>query len=83
MKRRRQTGLTKQAFWFVVTIGIVNLFGDVTYEGARAVSLDHSLNRWVRAHSRLPSSQVVESCLVTHFALSQVMSLIRHKSIGG
>jgi len=38
MKRRQQTGLTKQAFWFVVTIGIVNLFGDVTYEGARSIT---------------------------------------------
>jgi len=38
MKRKRQTALTKQAFGFVVTIGIVNLFGDVTYEGARSIT---------------------------------------------
>ena len=38
MKRKQQIGLRKQAFGFVVTIGIVNLFGDVTYEGARSIT---------------------------------------------
>lgn len=31
-----QNGLQKVAFRFVLTIGIVNLFADLTYEGARA-----------------------------------------------
>src|SRR5205814_4214840 len=28
----------KVAFWFVFTIGIVNLFADMTYEGARSIT---------------------------------------------
>jgi hypothetical protein len=35
MSRNKQTKLAKLAFRFVLTIGIVNLFADFTYEGAR------------------------------------------------
>ncbi len=38
MKRNQQTGLAKLAFRFVLTIGIVNLFADLTYEGARSIT---------------------------------------------
>ncbi len=34
MTRNKQTKLAKLAFRFVLTIGIVNLFADFTYEGA-------------------------------------------------
>src|SRR5260370_6915077 len=38
MKRNHRTGLAKLAFRFVLTIGIVNLFADLTYEGARSIT---------------------------------------------
>jgi predicted MFS family arabinose efflux permease len=38
MKRNQRTGLAKLAFRFVLTIGIVNLFADLTYEGARSIT---------------------------------------------
>jgi predicted MFS family arabinose efflux permease len=38
MKRNQRTGSAKLAFRFVLTIGIVNLFADLTYEGARSVT---------------------------------------------
>src|SRR6266700_4562270 len=38
MSRNRQTKLAKLAFRFVLTIGIVNLFANFTYEGARSIT---------------------------------------------
>ena len=38
MSRNKQTYLAKLAFRFVLTIGIVNLFADFTYEGARSIT---------------------------------------------
>jgi predicted MFS family arabinose efflux permease len=38
MKRNQRTTLAKLAFGFVFTIGIVNLFADMTYEGARSIT---------------------------------------------
>src|SRR6188508_1399054 len=38
MKKNRRTGVAKLAFKFVLTIGIVNLFADMTYEGARSIT---------------------------------------------
>jgi predicted MFS family arabinose efflux permease len=38
MSRDKQTRLAKLAFRFVLTIGIVNLFADFTYEGARSIT---------------------------------------------
>src|ERR1043166_2196333 len=38
MKRNKQPGLAKLAFRFVLVIGIVNLFADMTYEGARSIT---------------------------------------------
>src|SRR5260370_33214549 len=38
MSRNKQTKLAKFAFRFVLTIGIVNLFADFTYEGARSIT---------------------------------------------
>ncbi len=38
MSRNKQTNLAKLAFRFVLTIGIVNLFADFTYEGARSIT---------------------------------------------
>src|SRR6266446_4121575 len=38
MSRNKQTKLAKLAFRFVLTIGIVNLFADFTYEGARSIT---------------------------------------------
>jgi predicted MFS family arabinose efflux permease len=38
MKRKQRTGVAKIAFRFVLTIGIVNLFADMTYEGARSIT---------------------------------------------
>jgi len=38
MSRNKQTQLAKLAFRFVLTIGIVNLFADFTYEGARSIN---------------------------------------------
>jgi hypothetical protein len=36
---RRSSGLsTSTAFWFVATLGIVNLFADMTYEGGRSIN---------------------------------------------
>src|ERR1041385_9501916 len=35
---KKQTNLSKLAFKFVLTIGIVNLFADMTYEGARSIT---------------------------------------------
>ena len=37
MTKKPQTTLAKLAFRFVLTIGIVNLFADLTYEGARSI----------------------------------------------
>ncbi len=37
MKRNRRT-LAQTAFRFVLTIGVVNLFADLTYEGARSIT---------------------------------------------
>jgi predicted MFS family arabinose efflux permease len=38
MNKKQQTNLGKLAFRFVLTIGIVNLFADLTYEGARSIT---------------------------------------------
>lgn len=38
MTRKQQTTLAKLAFRFVLIIGIVNLFADTTYEGARSIT---------------------------------------------
>jgi len=38
MKRNQRSGVARLAFRFVLTIGIVNLFADMTYEGARSVT---------------------------------------------
>src|SRR6266478_1410765 len=38
MKRKQRTDVAKLAFKFVLTIGIVNLFADMTYEGARSIT---------------------------------------------
>src|ERR1044071_2311381 len=38
MPKKQPTAIAKLAFKFVLTIGIVNLFGDVTYEGARSIT---------------------------------------------
>src|SRR6266700_3136237 len=38
MSTNKQTNLAKLAFRFVLTIGIVNLFADFTYEGARSIT---------------------------------------------
>src|ERR1043166_2336732 len=35
---KKQTDLSKLAFKFVLTIGIVNLFADMTYEGGRSIT---------------------------------------------
>src|SRR2546430_15510172 len=37
MTKKQQTTLAKLAFRFVFIIGIVNLFADFTYEGARSI----------------------------------------------
>src|SRR5437868_1088539 len=37
MTKKPQTTLAKLAFRFVLIIGIVNLFADLTYEGARSI----------------------------------------------
>ncbi len=38
MSTNKQTNLARLAFRFVLTIGIVNLFADFTYEGARSIT---------------------------------------------
>jgi len=38
MSKNSRTGLAKLAFRFVLVIGIVNLFADLTYEGARSIT---------------------------------------------
>jgi len=38
MSKKSQSSLAKLAFRFVLTIGIVNLFADLTYEGARSIT---------------------------------------------
>ena len=38
MKKNQRQSLAKIAFRFVLTIGIVNLFADFTYEGARSIT---------------------------------------------
>ena len=38
MPKKNQSTLAKLAFRFVLTIGIVNLFADLTYEGARSIT---------------------------------------------
>lgn len=38
MNMNKQTTVAKLAFRFVLTIGIVNLFADLTYEGARSIT---------------------------------------------
>src|SRR5712691_1753590 len=38
MTKNQRTTLAKLAFRFVLTIGIVNLFADLTYEGARSIT---------------------------------------------
>jgi predicted MFS family arabinose efflux permease len=38
MNKKHQRSLAKLAFRFVLTIGIVNLFADLTYEGARSIT---------------------------------------------
>jgi len=38
MKSNQRTDVAKLAFKFVLTIGIVNLFADMTYEGARSIT---------------------------------------------
>ncbi|HYX28532.1 MAG TPA: MFS transporter [Pyrinomonadaceae bacterium] len=38
MKNKQRANIAKYAFRFVLTIGVVNLFGDVTYEGARSIT---------------------------------------------
>ena len=38
MKRNGRTGVATLAFKFVLTIGIVNLCADMTYEGARSIT---------------------------------------------
>jgi predicted MFS family arabinose efflux permease len=38
MKKNQRKSLAKIAFRFVLTIGIVNLFADFTYEGARSIT---------------------------------------------
>src|SRR5207247_10514238 len=38
MKRRALALFSSPAFTFVLTIGIVNLFGDVTYEGGASIN---------------------------------------------
>ena len=37
MTKKQQTSLARLAFRFVLIIGIVNLFADFTYEGARSI----------------------------------------------
>ena len=37
-KKTEKTGLAKSAFRFVLIVGIVNLFADLTYEGARSIT---------------------------------------------
>jgi hypothetical protein len=38
MPKSKSNNLAKLAFKFVLTIGIVNLFADATYEGARSIT---------------------------------------------
>lgn len=38
MNKKQRNGVAKLAFKFVLTIGIVNLFADMTYEGARSIT---------------------------------------------
>jgi hypothetical protein len=38
VRRNQRTGVVQLAFRFVLTIGIVNLFADMTYEGARSIT---------------------------------------------
>jgi hypothetical protein len=38
MTNKQRSGIARLAFKFVVTIGIVNLFADLTYEGARSIT---------------------------------------------
>src|SRR6185369_4747492 len=38
MPKKQPTAIAKLAFKFVLTIGIVNLFADMTYEGARSIT---------------------------------------------
>src|SRR5262247_4779645 len=38
MPKAKSTEVAKIAFKFVLTIGIVNLFADMTYEGARSIT---------------------------------------------
>jgi hypothetical protein len=49
------------AFRFVLILGIVNLFGDTTYEGGGSIISERS----ERASSRLPSSPGLASSLAT------------------
>ncbi|HJP94686.1 MAG TPA: MFS transporter [Pyrinomonadaceae bacterium] len=37
-QKAQKTGLAKSAFRFVLIVGIVNLFADLTYEGARSIT---------------------------------------------
>src|SRR5438128_12435473 len=38
MNKNKRTKVAKLAFRFVLTIGIVDLFADLTYEGARSIT---------------------------------------------
>ena len=69
----KQSSISKLAFRFVLTIGIVNLLADMTYEGARSITGPFLSNHSVQARWQSELSQVEASCLVIRFVQSRAM----------
>lgn len=73
--------IKKYALRFVFIIGIVSLFGDMTYEGAR--SINGAFLGYLGASSVVVGLvAVLVNLLVMVFAPLLVLLLIRHISIG-
>jgi hypothetical protein len=47
----RSVSATSPAFLFVMTTGIVNLFGDITYEGGASINGPFPSRRWSQKRS--------------------------------
>jgi hypothetical protein len=73
--------IANRAFRFVLTIGIVSLFADMTYEGARGITGPSSVH-WARARPRFVSLSALPSSSVTVFARCPATSRIELTSTG-
>ena len=76
-----QNNPAKIAFRFVLIIGIVNFFADMTYEGGRSITGPFSA-RSAPARRLSDSSPALESCLAIVFVRSRAIWLIELTSTG-